>query len=449
MKKIWMKLAFVLMTVGAVAILLSTVLSIQEMDYHFTMYVEEVGNRHHQEMAQTAVQAYEKSRSWDEPVFAQLDAVSSVLGLQLALFDSRQRLLHTWGGWTEQESRSADLIPLVSRGEAVGYLTVGARDQSAYPSMEDHFQLAHTTAMQWTMLALLLLVIVISVPLARTLVRPVVQVSEAAQKVAKGKLHVRVPAPRGQDEIAALVEAFNDLVHSLQHQEQLRQRLTSDIAHELRTPLNTLLAQVEGMIDGIWRATDEHLEAVRREVLRLSRLVSDLDQVIQAEAGTLLMNRAEVDVGELAHQVADAMSAAFARGQIQLREHLAPGVRMLGDHQRLAQVVANLLQNACKHTPENGEVVVRVWQKGERAHLQVKDNGAGIPSADIPFVFERFYRGDRSRTRESGGAGLGLTIVKGIVEAHDGEIALVSEVGKGTAVTVSFPRIQPEDAPVS
>lgn len=406
------------------------------------MYLDDVRNQHNQEITQMAIQTYEQNHKWDEQVFEKMEAVSSVLVLKLTLYDAQHQLLMAWGGGMQQ-SRLVDDIPLISRGIPIGYLAIAHNDQNTYQSMEDHFQMAHTNAMQWTMFALILLVILISILLARTLVRPLVQMSAAAKKVAKGNLHVRVATPPGKDEISSLVDTFNNLVHSLQHQEELRKRLTSDIAHELRTPLNTLLAQVEGMIDGIWEASPAHLESTRGEVLRLSRLVSDLDQVIQVESGALRMSSVEVDLSEITQQVLDAMSATFTREQIQVRRELAEGVWMVGDQQRLAQVVTNLMHNARKHTEEGGLIVVVAKVTKGLASLQIRDNGSGIPKEDIPFVFERFYRGDRSRARESGGSGLGLTVVKGIVEAHGGEIILESERGKGTKVTVTFTLIHP------
>jgi signal transduction histidine kinase len=442
MRKIWVKLALVLMAVGTLAIMLTTFLSMKEMDYHFKMYLDEVRNQQDQKISQMAIQAYEQAGSWDKNSLDKMKAVSSVLGMRFTLFDAQYKQVLSWGGDAENRSM-ADDIPLELNGREIGYLSIAYHDENSYQSMENHFQLAHTNAMQWTMFALILLVILMSVLLARTLVKPLVQISAAAKKVAKGNLSVRVAEPGGHHEIASLVDTFNNLVHSLQHQEELRKRLTSDIAHELRTPLNTLLAQVEGMIDGIWEASPEHLESTRGEVLRLSRLVRDLDQVIQVESGALRMNREKIDLSGLAGQVLDAMSAAFIRDHIQIEKELAADAWVMGDPERLAQVMTNLLNNASKHLEANGKIAVMVKLSGDRVQLHIEDNGAGIPKEDLPFVFDRFYRGDRSRTRARGGSGLGLTVVKGIVDAHGGQIDIESEVGRGTAVSVTLPAIRP------
>ncbi|MBY0051703.1 HAMP domain-containing histidine kinase [Brevibacillus agri] len=451
MKRIWMKLALAFMAMGVGAVLITTWLAVKEMDEHFMMYANEVKSQHNEEISQVALASYRASQAWDQSAFLQLEAVSSVLGLHIALHDARGEKLGEWGQapgagregehdtHAEHAERATETIPLYDGGRKIGQLVISHDDENAYMALEAHFQWAHKNTALWTMAVLLVIVVVLCIPLARTMVRPVVQVSAAAQKVAQGDLQVRVPVPERQDEIAALVVAFNNLVTSLHEQEELRKRLTADIAHELRTPLNTLLAQTEGMIDGIWEATPKHLESTRAEVLRLIRLVNDLDQVIQVEAGALPMRREQVNLRDVAEEVSEAMHVAFARNQIRFQLEGPKDAWMTGDRQRIAQVVANLLANACKHTPPDGTICVTIEKAGGHVKLQVRDNGAGIAPDDLPHVFARFYRGDRSRARERGGAGLGLTIAKGIVEAHGGQIALESSLGKGTTVTVRFP----------
>ncbi len=440
MKSIWMRLALVFMAVSASGILISTILSIKEMDYHFSLYVRDVIQKHKQDLLSLLQEEYKKEHGWKDGSILKLEAAARVLGQQISLYDRDRQLIRMFGE-TESDTHinvNEDVTPITVQGEVIGY--IGIRyDNAGAISLEEHFQIAHTNAMQWTMLALLLIVCFVSIFTAKRFAKPIVMMSEAAMDVAKGNLSVRVAVPRGKDELSSLVETFNNLIQSLQNQEELRKRLTSDIAHELRTPLNTLLAQTEGMIDGVWEATPEHLEATRSEVLRLIRLVSDLDQVIQAEAGALSISREVVDLSYVVEKTVDSMTAAFHQKGIVLTRSLHPSSWVIGDEQRLAQVFTNLLTNSLKHTSPGGEVMVSVINKGEFIEVNVRDNGSGIPPNDLPFVFERFYRGDRSRNRESGGTGLGLTIVKGIVEAHHGEVQISSKVGEGTTVTVRLP----------
>lgn len=437
-----MKLALAFMAVGAGGILIATVLSIQEMDYHFSLYLRDVNQQHEQDLRDILENEYQQGTGWDDHTLLKLESASQVLRIQIVLLDQDGKLIRTFGKTTGLESTKNDgMIPIMVQGNIVGY--VGSRyDNASAVPLEDHFRMAHTNALQWTMLALLLLVCFASIFIARRIARPIVDISNAAQAVTKGDLSVRVAVPEEQDELSALVESFNNLVQNLQQQEELRKRLTSDIAHELRTPLNTLLAQTEGMLDGIWEATPEHLEATRSEVMRLIRIVSDLDQVIQVEAGALTISQKVMNLTDVVESVVESMTASFQLHGIQLTSHLNTAAWMLGDSQRLAQVVANLFMNSLKHTPQGGEVMVTVEKKERYVEIIVVDNGTGIPPGDLPFVFERFYRGDRSRIREKGGAGLGLTIVKGIVEAHQGNITIASEEGEGTSVSITFPAIE-------
>ncbi|MGE7271983.1 sensor histidine kinase [Brevibacillus panacihumi] len=439
MKSIWMRLALAFMAVSACGILISTVLSIKEMDYHFSLYVNDVNQKHQQDLLNMLGEELQRGQGWNERIFLKLEAASQMLGLRISLYDQNQKRIITFGKSVITEtSVKEERIPIQENGTTLGYLNI-QYDNTTAMSLEEHFRIAHTNAMQWTMLALLLFVCMGSIFIAKRMSKPLVAMSDAAVAVTKGDLSVRVVIPQGKDELSGLVQTFNNLVQNLQKQESLRKRLTSDIAHELRTPLNTLLAQTEGMLDGIWEATPEHLEATRSEVLRLIRIVSDLDQVIQAEAGAMTISQDVINVSDVAKSVVDSMTASFHQKGITITGHMIKNGLIQGDTQRLAQVFSNLITNSLKHTLRGGEVTVSVERKGQIIEAKVIDNGTGIPAEDLPFVFERFYRGDPSRNREKGGTGLGLTIVKGIVEAHQGEIFIESEIGKGTIVTMKFP----------
>ncbi|MCM3590568.1 MULTISPECIES: sensor histidine kinase [Brevibacillus] len=439
MKRIWMKLALAFMAVGASGILISALLSIKEMDIHFSMYVNEARQLERQDVLEVARRAYEAENRWGERAFSQMDAIAKVLGLRIVLQDQNQSRIGQFGDESAVRGSGYTKLPVAVDGQTVGYLTISHHEKAPSHSVETHFQRAHTNALLWTMLILIVVVIVVSICIAKNMVKPIVRISDASIAVSRGDRSVRVPGTSGKDELAGLVDRFNHLIESLEHQEQLRKRLTSDISHELRTPLNTLLAQTEGMIDGVWEASPEHLEATRAEVLRLIRLVSDLDEVIQAESGTLKINQDMVDISKIAELTADAMSAALAQKNIVLKKQLEGEAMVLGDRHRLAQVFTNLLSNAWKHTAPHGEIRLTVKKERDRIVAVVSDNGSGIAAEDLPHIFDRFYRGDRSRNRERGGAGLGLTIAKGLVEAHDGQISIRSAEGIGTSVTMLFP----------
>jgi signal transduction histidine kinase len=276
----------------------------------------------------------------------------------------------------------------------------------------------------------LLAALVLSLFLGRAIARGLEELTRAARDVAAGDRTRRVTV-RGNDEIAKLGASFNALVASIERGETLRQNLVADVAHELRTPVTNLKGQLEALEDGLLAPTPQALASLREETDRLARLIDDLQQVALAEA--LPLERAPVDLAALLAGVAATMQGrALAQG---VAVTVGGTGTATGDRARLAQVVANLLDNALTHTPRDGHVALECAP----GRIVVRDDGEGIAPAHLPFVFERLYRADPSRQRATGGAGLGLAIVRQLIEAHGGTVALASDVGQGTTVTITLP----------
>lgn len=274
----------------------------------------------------------------------------------------------------------------------------------------------------------------------RSITRPIEQLRQAAQAVSGGDLSARVEIDSG-DELADLGSAFNAMAGSLQRDEQLRRDMTADIAHELRTPLAVIQSNVEAMLDGVYPLDGEHLGTVLKQSEVLTRLVNDLRTLALAEAGQLALDRQPIDAGELAAGVAAAFRTRAAEKGVAIETDIAPNLSPAAlDAQRMSQVLSNLIDNALRHTPPGGRIDVRVRSGGDRdVVLGVSDTGGGIRAEDLPYVFERFYRADKSRARAEGGSGLGLAIAKSIVEAHGGAIRVRSEVGRGTTFEITVP----------
>jgi signal transduction histidine kinase len=225
---------------------------------------------------------------------------------------------------------------------------------------------------------------------------------------------------------------------ALKQQELLRKRLTSDVAHELRTPLTAVSSHLEAMIDGLWEVTPARLQSCYEEIGRISGLVADLEQLAKTENENLRLSKTEVDLLELAHTVVNNFETEAAKKKLSVSVDGEKTV-IFADKDRLNQVLTNLLSNAIKYTPENGEIQITANNTEKSGIITVADNGIGIPEGDLPFIFERFYRADKSRTRSTGGAGIGLAIAKSIVEAHGGKIEAKSEPGQGSCFTVTLP----------
>ncbi len=258
--------------------------------------------------------------------------------------------------------------------------------------------------------------------LMRQITLPLSQLTRAAQRIAASDLSARAPV-RSNDEIGELTRVFNRMAASLEAQEALRRNLMADVAHELRTPLAGVQGAIEAMLDGVFPADAQNLEALHAETLLLSRLVDDLRTLATAEAGQLRLEPSRIDLVEVVCALVNALHPRAQERHISLRvEAPSQPVWIEADASRVQQILHNLLDNAFRHAPHHGAIVVRLCVGQGHVILTVTDDGAGISAEDLPHVFDRFYRGDPSRSRTTGGAGLGLAIVRKLVEAHGGHI---------------------------
>lgn len=277
--------------------------------------------------------------------------------------------------------------------------------------------------------------------LFRQIVSPIQTVTEAASNIASGKFHQRVPV-KSNDEVGTLARTFNQMADSLERDQRLRQNMIADIAHELRTPVTVLQANLEGMLDGVLPSSPEEIASLRDEVDLLSRLIADLRLLTLAEAGQLKLEKTMVSLEQILRRATEGFQMQAAEQKIKIMTDVAdhlPPVNV--DADRMNMVLRNLISNALRYTPENGEITVLASQKDGEAILRVTDTGRGIAVEDLHFVFDRFYRADKSRNRSSGGSGIGLAIVKQLVEAHGGKVWVESPIfthSKGNRFGTSF-----------
>jgi signal transduction histidine kinase len=275
------------------------------------------------------------------------------------------------------------------------------------------------------------------------------RLTKAAQNLADGDLETRVPVS-GRDEIASLAIAFNQMATQLQtadqkqrELEQLRRDLLAWIGHDLQTPLASIRAILEALSDGVVEDPESirrYLLTAQRDVRSLSSLIDDLFQMAQLDAGGLPLDREHGSLSDLLSDTLESFSELAVRQQVSLEGRAESDVDPVYlDTQRIGRVLNNLVANALRHTPSGGRVEVCAWRESNIVHVSVCDNGEGIPAEDLPHIFERFYRGEKSRSRATGGAGLGLAIARGIVQAHGGDIQVESQSGQGTTFTFTLP----------
>jgi signal transduction histidine kinase len=285
--------------------------------------------------------------------------------------------------------------------------------------------------------------------LSVSLTRRITELNRAAKEVARGDLSVRVPK-MGQDELAELARAFNQMAAQLEMAEQqqreliaLRQELVTWVGHDLRTPLTSIRVVIEALVDGVVEdpvTVERYLQTAQHHVQSLTQILDDLFEIARLEGGSIKLTRNLTSVRDLISDTIEAFSTLASRKGVRLEGDATPDVDPVDiDVPKIERVLANLVDNALRHTSDGDVVRVTASSAADGVQIVVRDTGAGIPPEDLPYVFERFYRGDDDRHRAAGSAGLGLAIAKGIVEAHGGEMGIESVVDEGTRVWFTLP----------
>lgn len=280
---------------------------------------------------------------------------------------------------------------------------------------------------------------------ARGLVAPINRMTATAKAIKKGDLSARTGL-KGNDEVARLGETFDAMAESVEKDRKLERRLTTDVAHELRTPLMAIQSTVEAMVDGVFEPNAERLETVNSEVQRLGRLVEALLRLSRLESRSKPMKKDLLDVGDLVQGIIATHEAFVKDSGLSLSYESEPNVKVLGDADMLRQATANLISNAVRYTPEGGSITVRVAAGDLMASIMVKDTGIGLSPEEVKMVFSRFWRADAGRNRASGGLGIGLALVKEIVDQHGGWVRVEGKKNEGACFTIYIPLYREENS---
>ena len=325
--------------------------------------------------------------------------------------------------------------------------TLLALDTSLSPnSASNAFVRTLSTATWQSSLVAALFALVIGSLLFRQIISPIRSVTDAARKIAAGDLDQRVPEG-SSDEIGQMAQTFNQMADALEHDRQLRQNMTADIAHELRTPLSIIQGNLEAMMDGVLPSSPKEIASLHEETLLLNRLVADLRLLSLAEAGQLHLNRTDTDILVLVKQIVVSLQPTADALHVALVTDLpvsCPSLKL--DIDRTNQIFHNIIANALRFTPADGKITVHARLTEEAMLVDISDTGTGIAPDDLPHIFDRFYRGEKSRNRASGGSGIGLAIVRQLMQAQGGDVTVKSpvqaendETPYGSCFTLSFP----------
>ena len=329
---------------------------------------------------------------------------------------------------------------LLHRGQTIGYLALQPRKNLDDSSQ---FRLLKQQKLAFALVGLgvIIAAALFSLLLARRLVRPIGELAAATHRMASGEFSIRVPIT-SSDELGMLAGDFNAMALALEKNEQARRQWVADISHELRTPLAVLRGEIEAMQDGVRRCSPESIRSLHDEVIRLGGLVNDLHQLSLSDIGALSYRKEELDLGELLQQSVAFSRSEFASKDIDLKIDL-PGsvpVAFFADPERLRQLFANLLDNSLKYTNGGGILAIRLTADEDMIRIDFQDSAPGVAASELPKLFDRLYRVESSRNRATGGSGLGLTICRNIVEAHDGAITARPSPLGGVWIEIVFPR---------
>jgi signal transduction histidine kinase len=381
--------------------------------------------------------AYQANGTWTGAELQPAVVLADTAGVGLAVDDPRGVAVLRAGpqGMFAQHGSAIEDRSLSSGSQTVGRLRL-AFLSSGLTLGERHLRGALAAAVGWSAGAAAIVALLAALIIARAFVGPIRRLSGVARALEAGAWTARVGSDAGPGELGGLGRAFDSMADSLEREDRLRRALVADVAHELRTPVAILQAETEALLDGISGVGTETLGSLHDETIRLGRMVEDLQTLASAEAAGLRLERRPLDLARVASDVAASLGSRFRSTGVRLTQDLPPTF-VLGDAQRLRQVVTNLLANALKFTPEGGQVTLRVGHDEHHAFVEVADTGPGIPAEEQALVWDRFYRGKGGRTAL--GSGIGLAVVKELVAAHGGTVALTSPPGGGACFRTCFP----------
>jgi two-component system sensor histidine kinase BaeS len=437
--------AFVIVAIAALAVF--AVLTVAVARGQLEDLVSEVHRTDSQDAAAAAARAYQAAGDWNTADLTGAVAIAARDQATITVIDASGQVLR------EPTQEAADMLekmhgisivdvprgdpidaPVVVNGQTVGTLQLRF-PLTHLPTPEEEVRAALTKTAVVGGVVAIAAAIAMALFVAGRVSKPLTALTDAATQMAAGRRDVRVDLADAPGELGTLARTFDQMAAAVQREDELRRQLVRDLAHEVRTPLTILRGTTEALVDGVATPDEETLTTLHDEVLQLTRLVGDLETLADAEAAGLHMEASAVDLADVARTVTQLAAAAAADAELALHVDLRPAP-VTGDAARLTQVAVNLLSNAIRYTPVGGAVTVRTGVAEPSAFFEVLDSGPGLDPAEIPHLFERFYRG---RAAEADGSGIGLAVARELVAAHDGTIEAANGPAGGAAFRVMLP----------
>jgi signal transduction histidine kinase len=449
-----------------ILITLFTVLSISFLanffiNKHFQSYIIKKQEQTTQEIIGTLDNYYNKNaNSWDIDSIQTLGMHSLYDGYIIKVYDVKNQLI--WDAESHNMGLCAKIMTEISEKMELTYpringkftsnnftltqnnMSIGSVDISyfgPYFLNENDFQFLNILNIILISIGIFSFIfsIIIGWLISKPLTNIILKISKVTQKMTSGNNIIKIEEKTNTKELDELISSINYLSDSLNRQENLRKQLTSDVAHELRTPLTTVATHIEAMIEGVWEPTSERLKSCYEEIIRITKIIHDLENIAKIERDNLELKKTYIDLYEIANKVLNSFEIDIKNKNLKV-SITGSASNILADRDRISQVIFNLLSNAIKYTPDYGEININFSESEESIIFTVKDSGIGISKDELPFIFERFYRADKSRNRNTGGTGIGLAVVKSIISAHGGKVDVQSKLNEGSCFYVTLPK---------
>lgn len=446
----------VLLTVALISLLANIFVGNQ-----FKGYISSQQEKSTQEIVNRISQQYDKdTKKWDVSFLHNIGMYALYDGYIVKVYDLDKQVI--WNAETSDMKLCTEVMNDISHTMMMEYPDMNGefttKEFTAYQGNEkigtveinyfgpyflskDDFQFLHSLNTILASIGILSLIIsvIVGVLLAKRLTQPIMKTVRVTKQISNGDYGVKIKEETNTKEMKELIQSINHLSETLESQEKLRRQLTTDVAHELRTPLTTVQTHIEAIIEGVWEPSTERLQSCYDEMSRICDLVSDLESLAKVENENFKLDKTQVSLLELINKAMDNFETEL-KNKKQKASVSGNCSNIFADKGRISQVLINLISNAIKYTPDGGEIKITISETKETVTFSVKDNGIGIPEDEIPFIFERFYRADKSRNRLTGGSGIGLAIVKSIVTAHGGSIRVESHLNEGSDFIVTLPQ---------
>lgn len=455
MQSIRRRLSIITIACSIVAIILCALFVNLAVNSTFNKYMSDIQKQRNSRIVQYFEQIYKKDKRWQSTSGEEIMHEAYMGNYCLTLLDENKKVI--WGmnpstikqnmNGTMMKSQSTGVymsstFQIRDNGKIVGYVTIGQYSPLILSKQDVDFKLAINKNIVISVIVTALSAIIISIMLSKQFSAPIKAVADTSVELSKGNYSANSDVKSNIVELNNLIESIDTLGAKLKKQDELRRRLVSDISHEIRTPLNVLQNNLEAMLDGVFPVDENRLNYLNSEVIRFGKLLDHLSELNDFEDEKVQLNMKVTLLDEIVKAVCDEFYIELKNKNIKLNLNVEKNKQfnIMGDYNKLKEVFINIISNAIKFTNDNGQIWIKLYKSKSKVLVKIKDNGIGIREEDLPNIFERLYRGDKSRHKIQGN-GIGLTIVKRILSLHSADITVSSEEGKGTEFTISFKEV--------